>query len=536
MRRQVALLALARQDKTDLVKTLRTITETDARTIDIERVSVWRFVADRTAIVCEDLFRLGSGRHEQGPIFLARDCPSYFRALEESYTIAADDARSDPRTREFSRSYLEPNGITSMMDAPVWREGRLVGIVCHEHTGSPRVWAAEEQEFAGAVANMVSLTLETAERLEAEQGRRLLEQVNPLLRAVLDQMPAGFILAQAPSGRILLVNRAAYQISGRRLGETGERFAPDDPQSLVGALLSRAEMPLSRAIANGEAVIGEEMRLRRGDDSWGLISVNAAPVRNERGDIVAGVAVFEDLTERRLLEADRATGAHRDRFMGILGHDLRGPLAAASTAAQVLMRTEGACPGHALAAARIITSCGRMERMIHDLLDFARTSQGGGIPIALRPTELRALCRSIAEEAQATSPGRTLVLDAAQECWGEWDPERLAQVLSNLLANAVQHGAESQPITLRLDGGTDAAVLELHNEGSPIPEASLAHLFEPFWSLHDLRDRARPSGNLGLGLFISREIVRAHGGSIEARSSAQEGTTFTVRLPRHRET
>jgi signal transduction histidine kinase len=534
MRRQAALLALARLDKSHLSAALREITEIDARALGVERVSVWRFTADRAAIRCEDLFRFSSGCHETGLILLSRDYPSYFRALEESYTIAAHDAQCDPRTMEFLSAYLVPNGITSMMDAPVWSGGRVVGIVCHEHTGPPRVWAPEEQEFAGAAANMVSLAFEIAERWEAERSTRLLSQVNPLLRAVLDQMPAGFVLAEAPSGRVLLVNRAAERIWRRStlLGEDGGPFSLANVGHLSGAPYGRCQLPLERAVVAGETVLGEEMRIRRGDGSWGIVSVNAAPVRNELGSIAAAVAIVEDFTDRRKLEAERAQDAYRERFVGILGHDLRGPLAAATMAAQVLLRAEGPCPGHEHAARLIVASCGRMERMIHDLLDFARSRHGGGIQIAPRPMDLLAVCRSIVDETQAAAPGRSLVLHASADCHGEWDPERLAQVVSNLLGNAVQYGANS-PIAIRLSGSGGEVVLEMHNRGPPIPAEFLPRVFDPFRSAQEGNRQARAPGSVGLGLYIAREIVRAHGGTIEARSSQEEGTTFTVRLPRH---
>lgn len=530
--RQAALLQLARLDKSNLPATLRTITEVDAQTLGVERVSVWRFDSNRTAIRCDDMFFLSQGKHEKGLILQARDYPSYFRALEDSYTIAAGDAWSDPRTWEFGSGYLAENGITSMMDAPIWDGGRLIGIVCHEHTGPPRSWTSEEQEFAGAVANMVSLTFETAERITAERARRLLELVNPVLRVVLDQMLAGFVLAEAPSGRVVLVNRAAERI-WRRSHQGGiSLFSPGEIRTPNGSPYDQDELPLARTLASGEPVLGEELCIRRGDGTWGHVSVNVAPVHGERGDLLAGVAIIEDLTERRRLEAEYETGKHRERFVSILGHDLRGPLAAAAMAAQLLLRTDGQCPGHAREAARIIDSCNRMERMIHDLLDFARASQGGGIPVRPRPTDLEALCRSIVEETRASAPNQPLELQVRGECRGSWDAERLSQVVANLLHNAVQHGAPGRPVTLRLNGEKDRVELEVHNEGPPIPAEQLPHLFEPFRRQQGEDQKARTLGHLGLGLFIAQEIVRAHAGTIEVRSTQEEGTTFAVILPR----
>jgi signal transduction histidine kinase len=165
---QNVLLELAKSDMSDWEKVIRTITERGAKALDVERVSVWLFNADRSEILCADLYHLSAGIHRKGSRLRAADYPSYFRALESSTVVAADDARADARTREFAGTYLEPLGITSMMDAAVQRDGKVVGVVCHEHTGPKREWTVEEQNFAMSAAEFVSLALEARERKKAE--------------------------------------------------------------------------------------------------------------------------------------------------------------------------------------------------------------------------------------------------------------------------------------------------------------------------------------------------------------------------------
>jgi PAS domain S-box-containing protein len=148
----------------------RRITETHARALGVARVGIWRYNADRSAIRCVDLYDLASHRHSRGMELTAALCPAYFQALEEMDVIACDDARADPRTREFGESYLGPLGISSMLDAPIHLGGRIEGVMCSEHVGPPRRWTGDEKTFAAAVANLVSLSLEACERRRAEEA------------------------------------------------------------------------------------------------------------------------------------------------------------------------------------------------------------------------------------------------------------------------------------------------------------------------------------------------------------------------------
>lgn len=171
-RAQAALLGLAKSDFPDLQSALKEILETVSETLGAARVSFWSFSADRSEIVCEDLCS-GRGRpHVSGARLRAADYPAYFRALEEGLVIAADDAEADARTREFTHGYLRPHGIASMMDVPVWRRGKMAGLICNEHTGAVRRWYPEEQSFAISVADQLSALMEALERRKAESGLR----------------------------------------------------------------------------------------------------------------------------------------------------------------------------------------------------------------------------------------------------------------------------------------------------------------------------------------------------------------------------
>jgi signal transduction histidine kinase len=190
---------------------------------------------------------------------------------------------------------------------------------------------------------------------------------------------------------------------------------------------------------------------------------------------------------------------------------------------------EGAVLRNTRAATKILSSGGRMKAMIEQLLDFTRARSGGGIAIEPRPTSLADLCVQGLEELELSNPTWRLARRFAGDPNGFWDPDRMLQVVCNLVSNAGQHGRAGGTITVSVDGTAAAQVIfEVHNEGA-IASASTNELFDPFRSFGQPRSR---SGGLGLGLFIVSEIVKAHGGSVDVVSSEDHGTSFVVLLPR----
>jgi diguanylate cyclase (GGDEF)-like protein len=168
---RIARLSAGRADF-DLGDMLAELTEAAAATLHVDRTSVWLLGDDRKSLHCLDLYELGRATHSKGVILIADNYPDYFQALETGRAIDAHDARTDPRTCEFRDGYLVPLGITSMMDAAIRVNGEVIGAVCHEHVGAPRVWAPTEIHFAGALADQVALVLSAVER------RRLQEEAN----------------------------------------------------------------------------------------------------------------------------------------------------------------------------------------------------------------------------------------------------------------------------------------------------------------------------------------------------------------------
>lgn len=216
-----------------------------------------------------------------------------------------------------------------------------------------------------------------------------------------------------------------------------------------------------------------------------------------------------------------------DMFVGILGHDLRTPLGAIKMSAEVIVRGSGD-PCSLRSAERIASSADRMARMVEQLLDFARVRQGQGIRLRVVPADLRGIASQVLQEVRDANPRAGLDVSHSGDLSGRWDPDRLGQVFSNLVGNAVQHGVAGYPIGIELDGTEQAVVrVRVGNRGT-IAEDAFPTLFEPF--KRATLSKAGEKG-LGLGLFIAQEIVRAHGGDLTAR--VEDGmTVFEATLPR----
>jgi PAS domain S-box-containing protein len=225
--------------------------------------------------------------------------------------------------------------------------------------------------------------------------------------------------------------------------------------------------------------------------------------------------------------------AFRDQVMGILGHDLRSPLGAVLGIAG-LMQLNDELPLKAREQlVQVERAAKRMREMIEALLDFTQTRFAGKLPVSPAPADLREICGRVVAELAAGNPCRKIDLESQGDACGRWDPGRIAQVISNLLANALTHGDPQAPVRLSIEGDTNDVALKVHNRGPAVAQDQIPVLFEPFRRGAGA-DTRRVRG-LGLGLHIVKQIVTAHGGSISVHSSADEGTTFCVALPRVRE-
>lgn len=221
----------------------------------------------------------------------------------------------------------------------------------------------------------------------------------------------------------------------------------------------------------------------------------------------------------------------RSLLLGTLVHDMRSPLGSMANAIHIVSMLDNLGEKQKKLVELISANIGRLDRLISDLIDAVRIQLGVGIPLKKVPVDLTQVATHLVDEAKTAHPDREFHLVTAGNLKGEWDVGRIAELLSNLIGNAVQHGVHHLPVTVKLKGEDGGIEICVHNYGSPIPVDIIPQVFDPLVR-HD-KGSESDRRSLGLGLFIAREIVKAHAGEIEVISRVEEGTTFRIRLPRH---
>jgi signal transduction histidine kinase len=246
---------------------------------------------------------------------------------------------------------------------------------------------------------------------------------------------------------------------------------------------------------------------------------------------------FNEAIDQALAESvgryARAVKKSQNLFLSILGHDLRDPLEDSIKGASLIMSSTYIASKHNEVATRIFNSGQRMLNLVNNLLDFTRTQLGSSLPIKVKKTDIVNICLGTVEELRMNHPERSIEFSAKGNREGVWDEARIAQAFSNLIGNALQHGAQTEPVTVHLESDSDEIIARIKNKGVPIDQEKMQSIFEPLvrFTEEDSMGHANET-SLGIGLYITREIVQAHKGVILVDSSHSEGTTFTVRLPR----
>ena len=308
----------------------------------------------------------------------------------------------------------------------------------------------------------------------------------------------------------------------------------------------KAEGDNSRASLDDTADTHASERIGMGVSSRQLISefraLRASVIRLWRRDNpsadnqdIYDLTRFNEAIDQSLATAEEkyteVTAKSREMFLGILGHDLRNPLAAISGSAEAMLRATD-LDRSAILGSRILVSTGRMSQMITDLIELTRVQLGKGISVSPTRASLKETCLPVMAEMEVIHPNQRFSLIAEDDVHGSFDTAKMKQVLSNLIGNAVQHGASNSAVTVTAQRTQSGLELHVHNDGPAIPPAMLPKIFDCFVQAKSgLKPDEEQSTSLGLGLYIAKEIVAAHGGTIDVQSSDGEGTTFIVRLP-----
>ena len=531
-RHRGALLELARLNKSALPEALRKICEVAASSLEVGRASYWSLVEDDSALVCENLYLLKhrcADTKSKGLRLQSGDCPAYFEALKTRQPIVAGQALEHPATRGLSESYLKPLGISSMLDAPVWVRGHVVGVLCHEHLGPPRDWTAEEVYFASALAAMVSLAFEESQRAQSE---RLLRESEGRFSAAFQASPVWITISRFENGRYVLANETFLRWTGYRLDEVLGRNSLELSLWADPAERERFwdELRRTRSIREREC----RVRNRRGEPftllaSADLVEINAVPHLLTVGlDITQRKQVEVEL--RKTLAREQELGRLRTNFVSMVSHEFRTPLGIIQSSAEILdgyfERLEPAERKEHLRS--IHGNTRRMAALMEEVL-LLGSFDAGKMEFKPAPVSLRRFARQLVEEILAATERRCPIDLIVQgvSVKAHADVRLLRHIFTNLLTNAVKYSAPGDPVRVELarDGGD--AVWAVRDRGIGIPEADREWLFNAFHRGGNVGNRP----GTGLGLVIVKRCIELHGGQLCVDSTPGKGTVMTVRLP-----
>ena len=564
-----AVLELAALDKRDWVLALQHILRIDCHALGVDRASFWFLEDPPRSIRCELGYVDSADGLEHGAVLTDADAHGYLDALVHAKLIAVEDVEHDPRTVDFLE-YCRPRRIRALLDVPVWVDSRLAGVVCHEHIDSARRWTASEVDFALSVAQVIATALEARARTQAEAYERQATFLAHTSMNLSESLDEKIVAERAVAGA--LPTLADWATIDRFAGGNVERLAIAHADPALGATIAAyarrfppspgtPHMSVQIHQLHQSAVISDvtdEVLHRNGfgDEhiralrQLGLRSAMAVPFRTENGSelvlqLFSGRRSYDydclKLAERyvdrvrsamrnaRIYGSAQDALSTRDEFLAMAAHELRTPLTSLRTSCERLKTLPEAQRSPALRAIgdRILRQSRRLTRLVNRMLDASLAEQH--LPLIFpEEVDLVPIVREVVDELGAARQDVPLELQLPPSLVGNWDGERLRQVIASLVDNALKYGAgKPVRVTLAADRAQGQAVLTVSDRGIGITADVLPRLFEPYargvsW---------RRYGGLGLGLYISRQVVEAHHGSIDVKSEKDAGTVFSLRLP-----
>ena len=515
----------------------RAVTETVAGACEVARVSVWLLEADGSFLDCISLFE--HSRHHDGMTLVASDYPAYFTALTGPRAVDAHDARTDPRTNEFAEGYLEPLGISSMLDAQLRIGGNLAGVLCLEHIGSPRRWSPAEVAFAASVADQLSIQLanhrsaELLDQLAASEGH---------LRTTLASIADGVITC-GNDWCITALNPVACELLGCDADAAmGQR---------VDDMLSLLEPGTHRPLLVGGLGEGGQWRdlpvrepvLQTPDGQHRRVTITCSPIRQDAAGTAGNVMVLRDVTEQVTMEERLRHSQKMDavgQLAGGVAHDFNNMLGGILGAAELLEMRADKDPRTQRLLNTVITAAKRASDLTSKLLSFSRKTTVHITTVDMHEVIADAVALLTGTAAAQIDVATELNADAATV---SGDPSELQSAILNLAINARDAMAHDDggaltvtTETIHLDrAACDSSGFDLNpgrylevavsDTGCGIPDDVRDRIFEPFFS-------TKPVGaGTGLGLAAVYGIIIDHSASIDVTSDEGVGTTFTLRFP-----
>jgi signal transduction histidine kinase len=567
-----ALLELSRSATAthDWCASIRQLVQFEANALGVERVSFWSLSDETSSIHCEAGYVASDRLFEHGATLFQADIPEYFAAMREARVLNIENVVADPRCQGLN-DYCGARAVSSMLDIPVWVEGRLAGVLCHEHVGPTRRWTAAEEEFAIGAAQIVTAALMERAHTKAETAAGRAAFLDSVSRVIPRSLDANEIAARAVSlvvprladiAVIWTLNRngalelaAAYHADPRKselvarvarsIAATGQ--GPAMASSVVrqrqavlvseidAAVLARFQVNESQRAALASlgvrSLVGVPLAVA--EKTFGAMQLLAERRRYGEDDLrlaeEVGDRIASALENARLYGMAREAIQARDEFLVLASHELRTPLTALWLSADDALRRAGRSgdPREEKRCTMVVHQVRRLGALVERMLEAVQT-RAAGIVLLRQPCELVAVAERGVQNLseRAGRAGCRVTIHALSRPAGHWDRARLDRVVCELLDNAVKFGAGA-PIEVVVDQDAAHAVLTVRDRGPGIAPDRLPSIFSPF-------ERAVPKehfGGLGLGLYIAKEIVDAHGGTIAATNDAPGGATFVVRLP-----
>ncbi len=521
-----------------------------AKTLKVGRVSVWLYSEDKKTLVCEALYQSDTMQYSRGMRLEAAHLPSYFSALTEHRVLCVNDTYHHPTTAEFVSDYLPSHGIGALLDATIWLSDELVGVLCHEHLGGAREWTMDERNFAGSMADLIRIALESSKRVLAEADlqyqRKHLETLVRVRTASIESNAklSRFLVERAPvsilymniANEIIEMNPEAERVFGYKredaIGKTYyELFTTPETKAYQKALFQR--------VAYGEKVQGHEISIRCADGHMMDISVSRSMEVDADGNPVI-ISIGQDMSQQKALEASlvraREAAESADRiksmFVASMSHELRTPLNSIIGFLGVVLQGMSGTINEVQKdqLGRAYQSARHLLALISDVIDISKI-EAGFLQVHVESFELKPLLLEIESSLHhlVAEKHLELVVECDAGVQLKSDRKRLYQVILNVASNAVKY-TERGWVKVTATATLEMLTITVQDTGIGMDEAGQAKIFKPFERVES-RLKIKTLGT-GLGLYLTHKILtQLLKGNITVQSQPEMGSVFTITVP-----
>jgi PAS domain S-box-containing protein len=520
----------------EFTEAIKLITEEIASGLEIQRTGVWKMNSDKSGIECLDLYKTHNLQHSNGFELKVEDFPSYFKSLLSGNFIDASNARTDKRTSEFNKHYLEPNNIYSMLDVPVWLNGKVYGVMCCEHTGSVKKWTTEDLNFAMAMANQITLILETNQRKNALDELAIETERLTLATNVSNIGIWDWDVVQNK----LIWDELMYKIYKVKKDKFAgvydawlERLHPDEAE--------KSNFAMKNAL-KGIKEYDIEFQIVHDDGAIRVIKAKAKVYRDKDGKPVRMIGTNMDVTKQKELEselikakekAELATDA-KSGFLANMSHEIRTPMNAILGFSEILSSsiTDPIQKDYI----ESINSSGKLLlNLINDILDFSKI-EAGKIELQNDPANISFILNDLTKmfEIKSIEKGIKFIPETSIDSRLNIliDELKLKQVLINLINNAIKF-TDSGFVYLKVKVQEKSKYhvnlyFSVEDTGIGIAKKDHKRVLKAFNQTEDI-DSKKYKGT-GLGLAISKKFIEKMGGELKLDSTLNVGTQFSFTL------